>query len=146
MKQDELAELIPIPDGDLLRVSAMSLEDRVQWYEARLEERLEEARPRHQYPTSIEEAFGTPLATDEPVSKENLAQMAPAVETWPTWRKTSITSAMRVLGPFVVATSEGPLSCQDGWLAIDARGYPYPIANDEFRQIYAAAEVETTEP
>jgi hypothetical protein len=26
----------------------------------------------------------------------------------------------------------------DGWLAIDARGYPYPIAADEQSQIYRA--------
>lgn len=47
----------------------------------------------------------------------------------PTW-------AMRITGAFEVETSEGTLTCQDGWLAIDARGYPYPIAADEFERIY----------
>lgn len=83
------------------------------------------------------EAEGVMLAG--PVSKENVEQLAPSIETWSQWRKTSITSAIRIIGPFVVETSEGPLSCEDGWLAIDARGYPYPIADDEFRQIYAPA-------
>ena len=50
--------------------------------------------------------------------------------------KTSPTWAMRITGAFQVETSEGTLTCQDGWLAIDARGYPYPIAADEFAQIY----------
>ena len=55
---------------------------------------------------------------------------------WQKYRKTLLTSAVRIDGPFTVQTDEGPLSCQDGWLAIDARGYPYPIAADEFSRIY----------
>lgn len=55
---------------------------------------------------------------------------------WPRYRKKVLTSAHRIGGPFVVETSEGPLRCEDGWLAVDARGYPYPIADDEFRLIY----------
>lgn len=52
------------------------------------------------------------------------------------YRKTAITKAMRIDGPFIVQTSEGQLQCQDGYLAVDARGYPYPIAADEFVLIY----------
>lgn len=59
--------------------------------------------------------------------------------TWPLWRKTALTRALRMDGPFTVETSEGPLSCADGYLAVDARGYPYPIAADEFDLIYEAA-------
>jgi len=40
------------------------------------------------------------------------------------------------LGPFEVETREGTLTCEDGWLAIDSDGYPYPIAADEFNKIY----------
>jgi len=29
-----------------------------------------------------------------------------------------------------------PFYCEDGYLAIDARGYPYAIAADEFDLIY----------
>src|SRR6266487_4296986 len=63
-----------------------------------------------------------------------VAEMAPA--TWPLYRKKVLTRALRVQGPFMVNTSEGPLRCEDGWLAVDARGYPYPIAADEFELIY----------
>jgi hypothetical protein len=55
---------------------------------------------------------------------------------WPKFRKIAVTSAMKVTGPFTVETSEGPLTCADGYLAVDARSYPYPIATDEFELIY----------
>lgn len=71
-------------------------------------------------------------------SKDNLPSVPP-VEEWPKWRKMAVTSAIRIDGPFTVETSEGPLTCADGYLAIDARGYPYPIATDEFDLIYALA-------
>lgn len=57
-------------------------------------------------------------------------------EKWKQYRKTSLTKAIKIDGPFTVVTSEGPLQCNDGFLAIDARGYPYPIASDEFALIY----------
>lgn len=60
---------------------------------------------------------------------------------WAEYRKHAITKAVRVEGPFVVNTSEGVLTCQDGYLAIDARGYPYPIATEEFELIYQPVEV-----
>lgn len=75
------------------------------------------------------------------ISKANLEEVAPPVEEWGAFRKKVVTRAIRVEGPFVVETSEGPLRCADGYLAIDARGYPYPIAADEFELIY---EVATT--
>lgn len=56
-----------------------------------------------------------------------------------TYRKKVLTKAIRIEYPFVVETSEGPLSCEDGYLAIDARGYPYPIAKGEFELIYEEA-------
>lgn len=72
------------------------------------------------------------------VGREDLARMD--VADWPKWRKTSITSAIRVEGRFVVLTSGGPLECKDGYLAVDARGYPYPIATDEFELIYELSD------
>jgi hypothetical protein len=65
-------------------------------------------------------------------------------QTWPAYRKRVLTHATRIDGPFTVETSEGPLTCSDGYLAVDARGYPYPIATDEFNLIYEAAS-ETLE-
>lgn len=50
---------------------------------------------------------------------------------WGTYRKTALTRMIRIAGPFRVMTDEGPLVCRDGFLAMDKRGNPYPIAADE---------------
>jgi hypothetical protein len=68
-------------------------------------------------------------------STENLPPEADFGE----FRKKVPTRATRIEGPFMVLTSEGPLTCADGWLCIDARGYPYPVAADEFDLIYGDA-------
>lgn len=57
---------------------------------------------------------------------------------WQEYRKKVTTRMLRVAGPFAVETSEGWVHCENGWLAIDARGYPYPIADDEQNLIYEA--------
>ncbi len=61
---------------------------------------------------------------------------------WREYRKKVTTKAVRVQGPFTVATTEGPLTCQDGYLAVDARGFPYPIAADEFSLIYESVDAD----
>lgn len=58
---------------------------------------------------------------------------------WREFNKRVTTKAMRIAGPFTVDTREGTLPCEDGWLAIDAHGWPYPIAADEFDAIYEEA-------
>jgi len=55
---------------------------------------------------------------------------------WPCYRKKHLTQAIRIIGPFKVETTEGILACQDGYLAIDSRGFPYPIDKEEFENIY----------
>lgn len=55
---------------------------------------------------------------------------------WRSFRKLTETKAVRIEGPFSVATREGVITCEDGWLAVDSGGWPYPIADDEFRRIY----------
>ena len=55
---------------------------------------------------------------------------------WKLYKKKTRTQACRIDGPFEVKTTEGIMKCEDGYLAIDARGYPYPIAKDEFDLIY----------
>lgn len=60
------------------------------------------------------------------------------VGDWREYRKVSTTRMVRIKGAFVVETSEGPLRCADGYVAMDARGYPYPIATDEQAMIYEA--------
>ena len=55
---------------------------------------------------------------------------------WGIWRKHALTKALRINGSFQVETTEGTISCQDGYLCVDSRGYPYPVAKDEFEKIY----------
>ena len=74
--------------------------------------------------------------TNQPITKDNLPG-DPA--DWKRFRKTALTPMVRMDGPFTVQTDEGPLTCQDGFLAIDARGFPYPIAADEHAKIYEPA-------
>lgn len=73
-----------------------------------------------------------------PFNKSNI----PPEADFKSYRKHAVTKATRIDGPFTVDTSEGPLTCKDGYLCIDARGYPYPVAADEFVLIYE----ETPEP
>jgi hypothetical protein len=60
-------------------------------------------------------------------------------EGWTIWRKTALTRAIRISGAFAVDTPEGVMVCEDGWLALDSRGNPYPIDAAEFAAIYEAA-------
>lgn len=55
---------------------------------------------------------------------------------WKLYQKKVKTKAIRLIGPFEVQTSEGLLTCKDGYLCMDARGYPYPVATEEFNLIY----------
>ena len=55
---------------------------------------------------------------------------------WQQYQKKVLTKATKVNCPFTVETTEGIMNCKDGYLAIDARGYPYPIATKEFELIY----------
>ena len=57
------------------------------------------------------------------------------------FQKVYVTPATKIDGTFHCVTSEGNVaSCTDGWLAIDSRGYPYPINNYEFELTYRPAE------
>lgn len=64
----------------------------------------------------------------------------PSTEHFRLYRKRHLTQATRIDGPFRVETAEGPLDCQDGYLALDSRGYPYPIDAKEFAAIYEPAD------
>lgn len=58
------------------------------------------------------------------------------------YRKKKLTRAVRMHGPFTVETREGSLTCQDGYLAVDNAGYPYPIDHEEFVNIYEVVDEE----
>lgn len=57
------------------------------------------------------------------------------------FRKTRLTEAIKISGTFYCVTSEGNVaSCTDGWLAVDSRGYPYPVNSAEFESTYELTE------
>lgn len=64
-------------------------------------------------------------------SRDNLPEQG-----WQEYKKKVTTKMVRIAGAFVVRTTEGLFRCEDGYLAIDARGYPYAIAADEQALIY----------
>lgn len=53
------------------------------------------------------------------------------LDDWVPYWKLGATIMRRVSGPFKVKTREGWSTCQDGWLAVDGGGWPYPIDADE---------------
>lgn len=59
---------------------------------------------------------------------------------WFDARKHATTRMTRVQGPFRCLTQEGPVLCQDGYLAVDSDGYPYPIAANVFDATYRAVD------
>lgn len=57
------------------------------------------------------------------------------------YHKTYAPRAIRMAGTFHCLTSEGNLvSCTDGWLVIDSRGFPYPVNAAEFESTYVLAD------
>lgn len=63
---------------------------------------------------------------------------------WQNYTKKTLTMAVKISEPFKVMTREGDLVCQEGFLAIDAHGWPYPIASEEFMAIYEPVSVADT--
>ena len=55
---------------------------------------------------------------------------------WHPYKKRNATFARRMDGPFTVLTAEGTVTCEDGYLAMDVRGYPYPIDAMDFELAY----------
>lgn len=58
-------------------------------------------------------------------------------------RKKVLTPMIRCDGPFVVVTQEGRYELPAGWkghVAIDQKGYPYPVALEEHAITYEVAE------
>lgn len=60
------------------------------------------------------------------------------------YRKISPTPMIRVNGPFIVQTQEGPITVGDDWegyIAIDRAKYPYPVELEEARKTYEQMEL-----
>ncbi len=72
------------------------------------------------------------MSTTPTFNRENIdfLQMAP------TYQKRALTRAARIDGPFETLTKEGWLRCEDGYLALDANGWPYPIDKEVFEKTY----------
>ena len=61
------------------------------------------------------------------------------------FRKAAVTWMVRMDGPFAVKTIDGNIAyCEDGWIAVDSMGYPYPVAADVHDTDYVP--VSLTEP
>jgi hypothetical protein len=92
-----------------------------------------------------------PSAEEEALIRRETAPVytredAPRLNGYSLYRKVLPVTARRMFGPFRVRTREGELLCEDGWLAIDSGGYPYPIADDEFSRIYEPVPTTPTPP
>ena len=60
----------------------------------------------------------------------------PAAEEFAEYRKTATTKLARIDGQFEVETREGTLTCEDGYVALDADGWPYPIEASVLARTY----------
>lgn len=72
------------------------------------------------------------------ITKEMISSLKPT--EWGLYQKKRLTQAIRIERPFQVETRRGPLTCPDGYLALDSDGWPYPIAKDEFEKIYSKVQ------
>lgn len=70
----------------------------------------------------------------------------PGGHAWAEFRKTTLTKALKIDGPFRVTTIHGgdPQACFDGWLALDSAGHPYPIDSSVFDATFEPAAGATT--
>jgi hypothetical protein len=56
------------------------------------------------------------------------------------YRRKNVVWMMRVDGPFKVKTMHGTVECDDGFVAVDEEGWPYPIAASVHAKSYEAAD------
>jgi hypothetical protein len=65
---------------------------------------------------------------------------------WSRANHTRIVQYVKMDEPFTVVTANGMASCASGYLALDSRGYPYPIDEDEFDGSYEPAKEPIVPP
>jgi hypothetical protein len=58
---------------------------------------------------------------------------------WQEFQRKNNALAMRIDGQFEVETINGVVVCDDGYLAIDACGWPYPLEKEVFERTYKKA-------
>lgn len=59
------------------------------------------------------------------------------------YQKVGSTEMMRIEGPFKCLTQGGEAYCEDGWVAFDSEGYPYPVATTVHEETYKPAAKPT---
>lgn len=69
------------------------------------------------------------------VTKENVEIMQIA-DGWQEYVKVTPTRMVRMSGAFACVTQEGRVECEDGFLAVDAEGFPYPVAKSIHDKTY----------
>lgn len=84
---------------------------------------------------------GGNTATIPLVTKATLGVDTPPLDQFGEFRQVVPTKAHRMEGAFRVEALGGgePVTIEDGYLAIDARGYPYGVEAAEFDLIYESA-------
>jgi len=58
------------------------------------------------------------------------------VNHWAPYLNTNATFARRMEGPFVTYDGVDYLRCEDGYLCMDERGFPYPVGATRFEESY----------
>lgn len=70
---------------------------------------------------------------------DRVSMPPPSDPRWKEFRKMHPTRMVRIDGPFRVVTLHGPVECDDGYLAVDSGGWPYPVHKFEFDRMYEPA-------
>jgi hypothetical protein len=81
-----------------------------------------------------------PTFTRENLNADQRYDPHPNQSPWSPYRKKGVTWMMRVSGPFKVQTQEGLVACDDGYVAIDEEGWPYPVSASVHAKSYEATE------
>ena len=78
-------------------------------------------------------------------TKEDMTKLSIMSRRWMMCRKITPTMVLSILGPFEVKTMHGFVRCEDGYLAVDHAGWPYPIDRDVFEKTYKTTRLEQDE-
>jgi hypothetical protein len=77
----------------------------------------------------------------ELIHRENMHEVATRLGGWTYFRKTAMTRMAQLDRDMSIETKHGIVDVAKGdWLAEDAEGYPYPIADTEKELIYQPVE------
>lgn len=76
-------------------------------------------------------------SADLPDGQHFTRETLPPAEDFGVFEKQGHTMMARICGPFSCVTIDGNVArCEDGWLALDQAGFPYPVADHVARASY----------